>query len=250
MKDIKEFIKELNITTPAENEFLELSKKYPIISELSDYENTINYERGILLYSLVAKYKFKNILEIGTAGGYSAMCMAKALHDNNIDGKIYTVDPVKSNIHDEKIKVLTGYFSEVKKLIPKCDFAFIDGGHNYNDVKNDFFSFIEIAKQQYAILFDDYVVGEKSHVKQAVDELIVPHLNYELFRTQIKKHYESLNKETDFDYLMCWVYDNKSLELLYPKRDEFIKKYNNNKKIQKMRKKIPILKNHRIKFWN
>ena len=28
MKDIKEFIKELNFTTPAENEFLELSKKY------------------------------------------------------------------------------------------------------------------------------------------------------------------------------------------------------------------------------
>jgi predicted O-methyltransferase YrrM len=249
LKSIEQFIKELNIKTPPKEEFFQLSKKYPIIPEFSDYENTLNFERGILLYSLVAKYKFKNILEIGTAGGYSAMCMAKALHDNKIDGMIYTIDPVKPNINNNKIKILTGYFSEFRKSIPKCDFIFIDGAHNYEAVKNDFFSFIDIANDQYAILFDDYMVGIENHVKQAVDELIVPHLNYELFRTEIKKHYESLGKITEFDFLMCWVYDNKSLIALYPEKDEFLKKYAQRDKFQKIRKKIPVLRNHRIKFW-
>ena len=64
MKTIEQFIKELDVETPPIKEFYELAKKFPVIQELTDIEHTINYERGILLYSLVAKYKFKNILEI------------------------------------------------------------------------------------------------------------------------------------------------------------------------------------------
>ncbi len=249
MKDIDQFIKKLDVEIPPIEEFIQLSKKFPIISELSDDQNALNYERGILLYSLVAKYKFKNILEIGTAGGYSAICMAKALHDKNIDGRIYTIDPVKPNIHDDKIEILTGYFSEFRKSIPPCDFAFIDGSHTYSSVKHDFFSFIDIAKEQYAILFDDYVVGIENHVKQAVDELVCPHLNYELFKINTKKQAELLGNSTKWDYFMCWVYDNKPLNSLYPEKNKFLQKYSRNDKFQKLRKKIPILKNHRIKFW-
>ena len=65
--------------------FLQLNRVFPI-SEKSKIM-TINYERGILLYSLIAKYRPKNVLEIGTAEGYSALCMAWAMTDCKINGK-------------------------------------------------------------------------------------------------------------------------------------------------------------------
>jgi predicted O-methyltransferase YrrM len=46
----------------------------------------------MLLYALIAKYKPKNILEFGTASGYATLCMAWAMEDHNIDGKIFTID--------------------------------------------------------------------------------------------------------------------------------------------------------------
>ena len=39
----------------------------------------------------------KNVLEIGTASGYATLCMAWAMYDNNIDGKIHTIDPIPNN---------------------------------------------------------------------------------------------------------------------------------------------------------
>ena len=249
MKSIEQFIKELDVEVPPIKEFYELSKKFPIIKNLTEEEHALNYERGILLYSLVAKYKFKNILEIGTASGFSTLCMAKALDDKKIDGKIITIDPIKPEINHSKIKILTGKFNEFRSSIPKSDFLFIDGHHSYNSVKHDFFSFVDIAKEQYSILFDDYVVGEKNHVKKAVDELIIPYLNYELIKVNTKEQLEELGKQTHLDFFMCWVYDNKSLNSLYPNKTKFLNKYDRNEKLQKLRKKIPILKNYKIKFW-
>ena len=53
--------------------------------------------------ALVGFLKPKRILEFGTGGGYSTLCMARALTDFKIDGKIYTVDRVGN---DEKISRL------------------------------------------------------------------------------------------------------------------------------------------------
>ena len=60
----------------------------------------LNFHRGPLLYALIGHLKPKSILEFGTGGGYSTLCMAKALHDFKIDGKIYTID---RDGNDEKI---------------------------------------------------------------------------------------------------------------------------------------------------
>ena len=51
-----------------------------------------NYERGILIYSLIKKYKLKSYLEIGFGRGYSCMCAALAMHENG-EGTIMTIDP-------------------------------------------------------------------------------------------------------------------------------------------------------------
>ena len=51
-----------------QQKIFELSKKTPVIPELK-HLHSINFERGMLLYGLIAKLKPKTVLEIGTAGG-------------------------------------------------------------------------------------------------------------------------------------------------------------------------------------
>jgi predicted O-methyltransferase YrrM len=86
---IKEFVKSLNVDVPDGAKFLKLQK------ELTAYSSDIpiHYERGMLFYSLIAKFKPKVILEIGTFHGFSALCMAWAATDHNIDATIYTIEP-------------------------------------------------------------------------------------------------------------------------------------------------------------
>lgn len=66
-------------------------------------KSEINYVHGRLLYSLLsqfleqAKYQLINILETGTARGFSSLCMAKALFDANRNGKIITFDVLPHN---------------------------------------------------------------------------------------------------------------------------------------------------------
>ena len=72
---IKNLIKNLEIEIPDEKEFLKLSKIAPINPKHSQ-GGIVNYERGMLLYALITKYKPKTVLEIGTAEGYSTLCVA------------------------------------------------------------------------------------------------------------------------------------------------------------------------------
>ena len=85
-KTIEGLIDSLDVELPAKEKFLELSKIF-VINPTRNINP--NFERGILLYSLITKYRPQNILEIGTAEGFSALCMAWALTDSNIDGKIF-----------------------------------------------------------------------------------------------------------------------------------------------------------------
>jgi len=127
-----------------------------------------NYERGILMYHMIQKLKFESVLEIGFGRGYSTFCMAKAMCDLNIDGKITTVDP---SISEEFLNQLTTVFpaewfgkinfvratsSDYFKDLGEetFDFIYIDGDHRYEFVKKDW----ENTKNRFktALLFDDY----------------------------------------------------------------------------------------------
>lgn len=89
---INDFINSFEITIPSEKEFLRLSRLTSLYPEKKD-SYLINYERRILLYCIVTKYRPRKVLEIGTAKGYSTLCMAWAMTDHKIDGKIFTIDP-------------------------------------------------------------------------------------------------------------------------------------------------------------
>lgn len=132
-----------------------------------------NYERGILMYYLVRKKEINTVLEIGFGRGYSTFCMAKAMCDHGIDGKIITVDP---NFNEDFLKQLSGifpkeWFNKIEFVSStsdqyfkdnpgeKYDFIYIDGDHRYEAVKNDWNNCKE--KFNKLLLFDDYHMPTK-----------------------------------------------------------------------------------------
>lgn len=74
--------------------FHELALHTQIVKKSSE----LDYSHGRILYSLLRNCIEKNahshvvVLETGTARGFSAICMAKAMADSNVSGQIVTLD--------------------------------------------------------------------------------------------------------------------------------------------------------------
>ena len=274
---IEQFIDSLDVKTPPKEKFLELTHIFPISPQLNFAKQIPNYERGILLYSLIAKYKPKNVLEIGTAEGYSTLCMAWAMTDYNINGKIFTIDPkpfdvpVERNVtwednpkHDtvmlsrrelwnkfadkewiKKIEVLTGFSGEVLQKntkLPKMDMGFIDGSHVYEAVVHDFYAFLEVASESFYLLLDDYVPNENDGVTKTIDEEVAPNFDIALIQTNAKEQRKESGESQDELYI-CWL-DSESLKKplreIYPKSksEQIINKYLKWEKRWKLRKDL------------
>ena len=132
-----------------------------------------NYERGILIYSLIKRYEVESFLEIGFGRGYGTMCAALAMSELG-RGTITTVDPA---MDDDFIKHLQQIFPQdwfsrvnfVKKTSQEYfgsieperdyDFIYVDGDHTYEGVKQDW----ENSKDKFNmfLLFDDYHLPSK-----------------------------------------------------------------------------------------
>jgi len=167
--------------------------------------------RGPVLYSLVQQYKPRNILEFGTGRGYGAACMAQALFDAGLEGTIWTIDILPPEYPQEwpfdegkgpelkqlalrdvwarhlppvltqKIRCLTGDSKSIMKQwhrsgLPKIDFCFIDGGHDYWTVKHDFIASLRVANAGCSFLFDDYTERRGYGVKRLIDREVAPKL--------------------------------------------------------------------------
>ncbi len=131
-----------------------------------------SYERGILIYSLIKRYKLKSFLEVGFGRGHSAVAAAKAFYDIGIDGKVTSIDPVfdKNQLELmsqtfpkewlEKIELKQGYSQEVLKTLDgPFDFVFVDGDHRAPAVASDW----NMLKDKWNsfLLFDDYHLPTK-----------------------------------------------------------------------------------------
>jgi hypothetical protein len=134
-----------------------------------------NYERGILIYSLIRKYKLTSFLEIGFGRGYSALCAAKAMHDNGLPGAVYSVDIkfdqkqfdiIKGTMPNEWLSRIVCVQGDSKQVLPEVfekqpqfDFVYIDGDHRADAVKADW----ELVKDRWSnfCLFDDYHLPTK-----------------------------------------------------------------------------------------
>ena len=155
-------------------------------------------DHGLLLYKLISK-RFAStrqsvvLLDVGTARGFSAIAMAKAMMDADLRGELYTIDiigqdesrdwHVTKQQHDEPlvgieiarseiwcqwykeeaelIHSITGKSSEVLAAWSHGDitFAFIDGEHTYNAVKTDLEMLDTLMAEGGQIVLDDYHTG-------------------------------------------------------------------------------------------
>lgn len=151
-------------------------------------KSKINYYHGKILYALVSKHielnnlEYINILETGTARGYSSLCMSKAINDMKIKGRIYTIDILPHNKkmfwnciddHDGKktrgellshwkdcvknIEFITGFSKDILKKIDieRINFAFLDGAHNLRTIKKEYEYVFKRQKRNDIIFFDD-----------------------------------------------------------------------------------------------
>ena len=130
------------------------------------------YLHGYVLTSALHKYlsdndySYINILETGTARGFSSIMMAKILDKFNVDGKINTIDLVdkfdncikvaqlgrKITINEcvEEWKDLANKYikfnkgnskkilNDLDKKLDRINFAFLDGAHTHKDVLYEF----------------------------------------------------------------------------------------------------------------
>ena len=188
------------------------------------------YQHGRLLYSTLREYiernalKTINILETGTALGFSSLCMAKALEDSKCYGKIITFDIVPHNqrmywnsIKDHegpltRSELLSNYKDlidkyivyhqgdtklELKKInIPRIHFAFFDGEHTYARVKREFEYIAPYQGKGDIVFYDDFVDDAYPGLVKAVNEICEEH-NYSknIINVKESRSYAITNKQ-------------------------------------------------------
>ena len=93
----------------------------------------------------------------------------------------YTKESVENLLakFKSKIKLIKGDTNEILGTInlKNIDYVFLDGGHNYETVKNDLNFCKKILSNNGTVLCDDYNLSYAPGVKKAVDEF-VNHNNY------------------------------------------------------------------------
>lgn len=187
--------------------------KLALSTQIVIKESKMLYLHGYLLYVALDEYlknnpavDFVNIVETGTARGFSSMCMAKALHDRKRDGKIYTVDLLPNNqrffwncVEDfggqktrpellkkwdyllEYVEFVQGDSKKIlddlheKYFVPRVHFSFLDAQHTYSYLKHEMDWVRDRQEKGDVIVCDDYTTyhsGRQQYpgIIRAVDE--------------------------------------------------------------------------------
>ena len=180
-----------------------------LLTQVAIKRSEICYQHGRLLYATLAQYARNRahdhltIVETGTARGFSALCMAKALDDAGATGKIVSFDVLP---HDATIlwncirdadgprtraDLLHGYADllerylifhrgdtrqEMAKMsVPRVHFAFLDSAHSYGHVMAEFASIRDRQTAGDILFFDDYTPEAYPGVVKAADEICLTH---------------------------------------------------------------------------
>lgn len=163
-----------------------------------------NWQHGRLIYAL-ARHRLAAqpgecvFLDVGSAKGFSASCMAWAVHHAEEPVHIWSVDTIdpasnepRNSIRDGKAKRGIWDYCEIflpEALLPsvhfvqdgdtahigflsrtdRIGFAFVDGGHDYHSVARDIMMITPRQQKGDIILFDDVQI---QGVWEAVNELV------------------------------------------------------------------------------
>ena len=143
--------------------------------------------KGEIIAEIIRKYKPKNILEIGTLYGYSAILMADMLPE---DGKLVTIeinkfvgDIARKNIADaglleKKIDVIVGNALEIiPNLDSKFDVLFLDAS------KDEYLKYLKSSEEKLnkgSVIIADNVEVSKDEMLDYLDYV----RNYRIYRSK------------------------------------------------------------------
>ena len=89
----------------------------------------------------------------------------------------YSIEAVQKLLkkYKDNINIIKGDSNKILKEInlDNIDYAFLDGGHKYETVKNDLINLTKIVKNNGTILCDDYDLTYAPGVKKAIDEYVI-----------------------------------------------------------------------------
>lgn len=147
------------------NEYIisKINEKDELILEMEQYAREYNVpivtkEVAEYLKFTVRSNNIKNILEVGTAIGYSGILMAKEIEKNG--GKLYTIeiDEERYNLAQENFKksglnnvvaIKGDAVEEIKKIDEKFDFVFIDASKGH---------YLEFFEDSYKLLNENGII--------------------------------------------------------------------------------------------
>lgn len=162
------------------------------------------YLHGYVVSSSLYDYIKKNpeienftILETGTARGFADVVMAKVLKENNVKGKIHTIDWTDtisncilkpgngklsthdvlekwSEYRDNYINFIKGDSKTILKNldIGRIHFAFLDGAHKYNELMRELNYVERYQKSGDIIICDDYTIEQFPDICKAIDTFL------------------------------------------------------------------------------
>jgi predicted O-methyltransferase YrrM len=215
----------------------EADRVYPPIDAIeAEYEHAIDRERlldaarvlacpvkahapcwqhGRLLYAVLRSYVANrvgpfNVLDIGTAKGFSALMMRWALDDSGVDGAVTTLDVLdpKARVRRNSVIELNGYKTLAEFLTPysggyritcrqstgvdyllthgdRIHFAFVDGKHTGEVVAQEARLLSKVQLAGDVIVFDDVHLADVRAAVETVGDRyalryleVLPHRHY------------------------------------------------------------------------
>jgi predicted O-methyltransferase YrrM len=176
-----------------------------LLTQVPIKRSEICYQHGRLLYATLVRYtrtRVRNhltLVETGTARGFSALCMARAMDDAGATGKIVTFDVLphdvrilwncvrdvdgprtRADLLHEYAELLERYVifhrgdtkAELAKVsASRIHFAFLDSVHEYDHVMAEFASIRGRQEPGDILFFDDYTPDAFPGVVRAADEI-------------------------------------------------------------------------------
>lgn len=175
-----------------------------LTTQVSVKASGVCYQHGRVLYAALRRYIAETgeqdvtVVETGTARGFSAICMARALVDAGVNGRIITVDSVPHDVpiywnciddHERaksrrellapwedlaaRVVFLHGRTEAVmpRLKLTRVNVAFLDASHTERDVVFEFESVAPAQRTGDLLVFDDYTPARFPGVIAAVDRI-------------------------------------------------------------------------------
>lgn len=159
----------------------------------------LNLGFGFVYYGLVRALRPRHVLVIGSGYGFSVVCLALGLKDNQA-GSLTFVDPSYSLFHDGPTKTIGGvgfwrdaekvsahfarfgvehivahykhtseeFFAQYERLsLPEIDLAFIDGNHSFSHVQADVIATLKQSHRNTYLLLHDTNIYVREALRHA-----------------------------------------------------------------------------------